>query len=77
MEEENIHNTEEIPSNLLTLDPLVFNQGFQHIAEQIFEKMDEKSLRNCREVSKTLQNFIDIRNILWYKIAKKTMLQII
>ena len=62
---------EELPLNQPTLNPMVFHQGFKHITEQIFEKMDNKSLKNCREVAKTMQNCIDNQNILWYKIAKE------
>ena len=57
--------------NQPTLNPMVFHQGFPHITEQIFEKMDNKSLKNCREVDKTFQKCIDNQNILWNKIAKK------
>jgi len=32
---------------------------FPHIATQIFEQLDNKSLTNCREVSKSWQKFID------------------
>ena len=68
---ENSHNTEDLLLNPPILNPMVFHQGFQHISEQIFEKMDNKSLKNCREVAKSWQNCIDNRNILWNKIAKK------
>ena len=59
------------PITQLTLNPMVFYQGFQHITEQIFEKMDEKSLKSCRAVAKSWQNCIDNQNILWKKIARK------
>ena len=71
MEEKDNNIVEELGLNLPTLNPMVFHQGFQHITEQIFEKIDEKSLENCREVAKSLQTFIDNQNILWKKIAKK------
>merc|ERR1712051_203 len=50
---------------------MVFYARFQHISEEIFEKMDITSLRNCREVSKSWQECIDNQDILWNKIAKK------
>ena len=34
---------------------------FAHIAEQIFQQLDDKSLTNCREVAKSWQKFIDDR----------------
>ena len=64
-------NLEETPLNQPALNPMIFHQGFQHITEKILQKLDEKSLQNCRKVSKTLQNCIDHRNILWKKIAKR------
>ena len=42
---------------------------FQHISEQIFEQLDNKSLTNCREVSKSCQSFIDDKNYSWIRIV--------
>ena len=67
----NSQNAEELQLNKQALNPLVFHQGFQHITEQIFENMDDQSLKNCREVANSWQNCIDNQNILWSKIAKK------
>ena len=53
------------------LNPMVFYPRFQHITEQIFEKLDGNSLKNCRKVSKSWQECIDNRNILWNKIVEK------
>ena len=50
------------------LNPMVFHARFQHISEGIFEKMDVKSLKNFRQVSKLWQECID--DILWNKIIK-------
>ena len=47
------------------LNPSVFYQGFAHVAEQIFKKLDNKSLTNCREVSKSWRDCIDDRNLSW------------
>ena len=47
------------------LNPRVFLSRFQHITEKIFEKMDIKTLRNCRQVSTIWQEYIDNQNILW------------
>ena len=45
-------------------------ERFSHIAEQIFEHLDNKSLANCRGVAKTWQEFIDNRNLPWKRIMK-------
>ena len=45
-------------------------ERFSHIAEQIFEHLDDKSLANCRGVVKYWQEFIDNRNLPWKRIMK-------
>ena len=45
-------------------------ERFPHIAEQIFEQLDNKSLSKCREVNKVWKNFIDERNYPWIRIVK-------
>ena len=47
-----------------------FTEAFPHIADQIFQQLDNKSLTNCREVSKSWLKFIDDRNISWIRIIK-------
>ena len=42
---------------------------FPHIAMQIFEQLDNKSLTNCREVANSWQKFIDERNMSWIRIV--------
>ena len=42
---------------------------FSHIVKQIFEQLDNKSLTNCREVSKSWKKFIDERNMSWVRIV--------
>ena len=42
---------------------------FSHIAKQIFEQLDNKSLTNSREVSKSWQKFIDDKNLSWARIV--------
>ena len=62
------------PQNVISttpLNPMVFYARFSHISEKIFENLDIKSLKNCRVVSKSWQECIDNRDILWIKIAKK------
>ena len=42
---------------------------FPHIAEQIFEQLDNRSLTKCRGVSKLWRRFIDVRNLAWIRIV--------
>ena len=57
----------EMPTHL---NPMVFYPRFQHITEQIFEHFDKQSLKNCRVVSKSWQESIDYKNILWNEVFK-------
>ena len=44
---------------------------FPHIAEQIFQQLNNKSLTNCQEVSKSWLKFIDDnRNMSWIRILE-------
>ena len=45
---------------------------FQHIGEEIFDSLDEKSLENCKKVCRTWQNFISNPNqkFMWTQIIK-------
>jgi ankyrin repeat protein len=43
---------------------------FPHLMEQIICKLDEKGLVKCREVSRTLQEFVDIKEYPWLRIVK-------
>ena len=42
-----------------------FIERFPHIAEQIFQELDNKSLTTCREVAHSWCQFIDTRNFSW------------
>jgi len=44
---------------------------FPHIAEGIFEGLDDQSLTSCRLVEKSWKNVIDGRNYPWERIVKK------
>ena len=55
---------------LKLLNPMAFYPGFPHIAELIFKEMDKKSLKVCRLLSKSWQEYIDDRNLLWKKIME-------
>ena len=43
---------------------------FPFVAQEIYEKLDNKSLTKCREVSKLWKDFIDERNYPWIRIVK-------
>ena len=43
---------------------------FPHIAQQIFEKLSDKSLTKCRAVGKLWQTFIDENSLPWIRINK-------
>ena len=53
------------------LNPMVFFPRFPHITDQIIDKLEKNSLKNCREVSKPWQNYVDHRNLLWNKIVEE------
>ena len=42
---------------------------FPHLSEQIFQKLDDKSLFKCREVQRSWQDIIDNRNYPWLRIV--------
>ena len=44
---------------------------FPHIADQIFEILNNKSLAKCREVHKNWLRFIDDADFPWSRILKK------
>ena len=54
-----------------TLNPIKFHPRFSHIADQIFKKLDKKSLGNCKDVVRYWLNLIDNHKVLWMKIVKK------
>ena len=64
-----LHNKQK-KIQLPALNPLSFYLGFKHISEQIFKKLDVKSLEYCREVSKVWKNCIDNNKILWNTIIE-------
>ena len=43
---------------------------FPHIAIQIFEQLNDESLKKCREVTKHWQQFIDDKNLSWTRIVE-------
>ena len=60
------------------MDGFQWNQiisRFPHIAEGIFEGLDDQSLTSCRLVEKSWKNLIDGRNYPWERIVKKRNLE--
>ena len=57
----------EPPNDVYTtpFNPMVFLPRFQHITNQIFDKVDVKTLKNGRLVSKFWNEVIDNQPILW------------
>ena len=48
---------------------------FPHIAEEIFEGLDDQSLTSCRLVEKSWKNVIDGKNYPWKRIVKRRNLE--
>ena len=38
---------------------------FDHIGKQMFARLDNGDLAKCREVGRSLKNFIDEENLTW------------
>ena len=55
------------------LDHFIHNPGFHHLAEEILEKLDDKSLANCRLVSESWQEFIDNSRYLILKQIQRAI----
>ena len=62
-------------------NPMVFLSRYQHITQQVFNKVDIKTLKNGRLASKSWQEVIDNQTILWknhvgtraFQLAVKTI----
>ena len=46
----------------------VFIARMQHVAEQIFDQLDNESINNCREVAKSWKNCIDNKHQTLFRI---------
>ena len=44
---------------------------FSHLAESIFENLDNQNLSKCREVGQSWKSFIDCNNLVWIRIQKE------
>ena len=47
----------------------VFIQKMSHVADQIFKQLDNRSLVNCKEVSRSWQKYIEKKNFSWIRIV--------
>ena len=43
---------------------------FGHLAENVFDLLDAKTVAKCRKVVKSWNSFIDDKNLMWIKIIK-------
>ena len=43
---------------------------FQHIGEQIFKELDNKSFAKCRKADRSWKTFIDNQKFLWIRIIR-------
>ena len=53
-----------------------YYERYSHISLQIFEQLDDESLNNCREVSKSWKDYIDDNNMQWLCIINIPKFQI-
>ena len=51
------------------LNPLVFKPGMPHITDQIIEQLDNKTIKNCKQVSKSWHKNIDNYKLSWTRIV--------
>ena len=48
-----------------------FCKRFPHLAERIFDQVDDHSLDNCKEISVEVQEYLDNERFFWIRIIKK------
>ena len=48
---------------------------FPHLAESLYENLDNQNLSKCREVGQSWKSFIDNNDLLWIRIKKRYPLQ--
>ena len=44
---------------------------FPHLAQRIFDQVDDQSLNNCKEISREVLGFLDNERFFWIRIIKK------
>ena len=46
---------------------------FPHLGEQIFKKVDDESLANCHQLTRTCRLFIEDQKSFWIRVIKKLL----
>ena len=44
---------------------------FPHLAERIFDQLDDQSLANCKEISGEVLEYLENERFFWIRIIKK------
>ena len=44
---------------------------FPHLAERIFDQVDDQSLDNCKEISREVLKYLENERFFWIRITKK------
>ena len=44
---------------------------FPHLAERIFDQVDDQSLNNCKEISEEVLEYLENERFFWIRIIKK------
>ena len=44
---------------------------FPHLAERIFDQVDDQSLNNCQQISEELLEYLESERFFWIRIIKK------
>ena len=52
-----------------------FFSRFSHLSENIFDRLDDKSLAKCRLVNKAWRNYLDNQKLLQIRIIKSNIVE--
>ena len=44
---------------------------FPHLAQRIFDQLDDQSLNNCKEISQEVLEYLENERFFWIRIIKK------
>ena len=50
---------------------LIEQWRFPHLAERIFDQVDDQSLNNCKEISDEVLEYLENERFFWIRIIKK------
>ena len=65
----NLSHTNETDKALDAMDVMILR--FPQIAENIFGELDDKTMTNCKEVSRPWNVFLDEKKVQWFRILQK------